>query len=390
MDSYRTELFFIAFAAALAPLFARIPTQFRMPLVVVEILLGMIIGPQVLNLASSDGLVAMLGELGLTFLLFMVGLEINLDHLKGNLLTLAASGWLLSFSLAMISMAFFHNIGLLQMPPVLAAVALSTTALGIVGPILKDSNRVDSNFGRALLGAAAMGEFAPLMVLSFVLIPVHGTVWHTILVVAFVAISILVADTAIRVRTSALMDRISETMRRRDQLPVRICIAVQALLVALAARFGINVVFGAFAAGLIVNLLARQTQTGGTLLRQDLNAIGYGFLIPFFFIAAGMRFDIRDLWSTPLVPVQITGLLILLLLVRGLPVLLYRKLLAPEERLPFAFYSATGLPLIVIISEIGVASGLMSEDRAMVLVSAGMISVLVFPMVAQSLLDERR
>ena len=386
MEPYRTELFFIALAAALAPLLSRIPQRFRMPLVVVEILLGMMIGPQILNLASSDGLVAMLGELGLTFLLFMVGFEIKLDQLQGKVLTLAVGGWLLSFVLAMFSMLFFHAIGLIQIPPFLAAVALSTTALAILAPILRDDGRLDSDFGKLLLSAAAMGEFGPLMVITFLLIPTHSTVWHTLFMLAFVGITFLVADMAVRVRSSNWMDLIAETMRSSGQLPVRICIAVQALLVALAAKFGINVVIGAFAAGLVVNISTKEE--GVEVLRQNLDAIGYGFLIPFFFIAAGLRFDISALWATPLVPVQIIALLALLVLIRGAPIMLYGKLLAPSEKLPFALYSATGLPLIVIISEIGVSSGLISQSMAAVLVSAGMISVLVFPVLAQRLFDE--
>lgn len=153
------------------------------------------------------------------------------------------------------------------------------------------------------------------------------------------------------------------------------------MLVALAAKFGLNVVFGAFAAGMVVGLASKGE--GGVLLRQKLDAIGYGFLIPIFFIVAGMRFDVSALWASPLVPVQLIALLGLLVLVRGAPVLLYRQSLAPEDKLPFALYSATGLPLIVIVTEIGVSSGLMAPDRAAVLVSAGMISVLLFPVLAR-------
>jgi len=351
-----------------------------------EILLGMAIGPQILNLASSDGLISMLGELGLSFLLFMVGIEIDLEQFRGKLLTLAVGGWMLSFLLAMVSTLFLHSIGLIHVPPVLAAVAVSTTALGIVAPILRDNGNIDADFGKLLLSAAAMGEFGPMLVISFALIPTHSTVWHTLFMLAFLGITFLVVDMAIRVRSSPWMNLVSETMRTSGHLPVRICIAVQALLVALATKFGINVVIGAFAAGLVVNLCTEDEDTAD--LRHNLNAIGYGFLIPFFFISAGMRFDISALWSTPLVPIQIIALLVLLVAVRGAPIMLYGKLLTPSQKLPFALYSATGLPLIVIISEIGVSSGLMSADKGTVLVSAGMISVMLFPVLAQKFINE--
>jgi len=381
METYRSELFIIAFVAALAPLLAEIPSRFRLPVVVVELLLGILIGPHIFNLASPDGLVGMLGELGLTFLLFMVGLEIDLGEIQGRPSALAVGGWFLSFVVAMVSMFIVHAIGLIKGPPILAAVALSTTALGVLAPILRDEGVLDSDFGKLVLSAAAMGEFGPLVVISLLLIPTHSTVIHTIFIVAFIIVAFLAAYMAIQVRSSRLIEALAHTLQSSGQLPVRICIALQALLVVLAAEFGLNIVIGAFAAGMVVGLASRGE--GGMLLRQKLDAIGYGFLIPIFFIDAGMRFDVSALWAGPLVPVQLIALLGLMVLVRGAPVLLYGRSLSRSDQLPFALYSATGLPLIVIIAEFGVSSGLMAEDRAAVLVSAGMISVLLFPIFAQ-------
>lgn len=233
-----------------------------------------------------------------------------------------------------------------------------------------------------------MGEFGPLIVISFALIPTHDTVWHTLFMLAFVGVAVLVADMAIRVRSSGWMDAIANTMRSSDHLPVRICIAVQALLVALAAKFGINVVIGAFTAGLVVNFSTKEES--GLAFRKDLGAIGYGFLIPFFFINAGMRFDISALWARPLGLIEIAALLGFFVLIRAVPLLLYKNELAPTERLPFALYSATGLPLIVIISEIGLSSGSISLDQAAILVSAGMVSVLLFPTIAQRLMERAK
>lgn len=381
METYRSELFFIALAAALAPLLAHIPSRFRLPVVVVELLLGIFIGPHIFNLVSADGLVGMLGELGLTFLLFMVGLEIDLGEIQGRPSVLAVGGWLLSFAVAMVCMFIIHAIGLIQAPPILAAAAVSTTALGVLAPILRDEGILESDFGKLVLSAAAMGEFGPLMVISLLVIPTHTAWLHTLFMLAFVGIAFSVAYMTLRVRSSRLIDALAHTMQSSGQLPVRICIVLQALLVALAAKFGLNVVMGAFAAGMVVGLASKGE--GGILLRQKLDAIGYGFLIPIFFITAGMRFDVAALWASPLVPVQIIALLVLLVLVRGAPILLYGQVLPQTDKLPFALYSATGLPLIVIITEIGVSSGLMMPDRAAVLVSAGMISVLLFPILAQ-------
>ncbi len=253
-------------------------------------------------------------------------------------------------------------------------------------PILRDKGILDTEFGKLLLSAAAMGELGPLLAISFLIIPEHSPFLHTLLMIVFAGIVLLSAYMATQVRSSKIIDLLAYTMQSSGQLPVRICIALQALLVALAAKFGFNVVMGAFAAGMVVSLAS--TGEGGVMLRQKLDAIGYGFLIPFFFIVAGMKFDLSALWASPLVPVQISCLLGLLVLVRGAPVLLYNHLLSPNNKLPFALYSATGLPLMVIISELGISSGLMAPDKGAVLVCTGMISVFLFPMLAENFMQK--
>jgi Kef-type K+ transport system membrane component KefB len=381
METYHSELFVIVFAAALAPLLAELPAAFRLPVVVLEIVLGIIIGPRVLHLVGPDGMLGVLGDLGLTFLLFLVGLEIDIGEIAGRPMSLAVGGWFLSFLVAMALSFLFSVVGLIQAPPLLVAVALSTTALGILVPILRDGGKLGTDFGKYLLAAGAMGEFGPLVAIALLLFPTHATVLHSLLMVVFLALAFGAAYLALHMHALGVLDWLAKTLQTSGQLPVRLCIALQALLATLAGAFGLNMVMGAFAAGMVVGLVSRNEQ--GSRLREKLDAIGYGFLVPIFFIVAGMRFDLAALWSGPLVPVQIIVLLVLLILVRGVPAWLYGKALAPEDKLPFALYSATGLPLIVIISELGVAHGLMAPGRAAVLVSAGMISVLLFPVLAE-------
>ncbi len=380
MEAYPSELLLIAFVAMLAPLLAELPSRLRLPVVVIEIVLGLLIGPHVFNFTSPDGMIGTLGELGLAFLLFMVGLEIDFDKIRGRPLSLAVGSWFLTFLLAMICMFFFNVIGLIQTPVMLAATALSTTALGVLAPILRDRGELDTDFGRYVLATAAVGEFAPLVLISLLLISAHGTFLHSLFIVTFIIIAFIVTNIALHMRSSPLIEKLAHTMKSSGQLPVRICILLQVLLVTLAAKFGLNIVLGAFTAGMVVGLAIKGSE--GSLLRHKLDAIGYGFLIPVFFIVAGMKFEISALWSTPLAPIQVVLLSGLLILVRGVPLFLYKKELTPEEKIPFMFYTATGLPLIVIISEIGVSSGLMAADRGSILVSAGMISVIFFPLLA--------
>jgi Kef-type K+ transport system membrane component KefB len=199
-------------------------------------------------------MIGTLGELGLTFLLFMVGLEIDFDRIRGRPLSLAVSGWFFSFILALVCMFFFQTIGLIQTPPLLAAVALSTTASGVLAPILRDRGELNTDFGTYMVAAAAAGEFGPLVVISMLLIPTHSTIVHTLFMVTFIIIALVAAKIALNTRSSRLIDILTRTMQSSGQLPVRLCILLQILFVALAAKFGLNIVMGAFAAGMVVGL----------------------------------------------------------------------------------------------------------------------------------------
>ncbi|MDZ4153863.1 cation:proton antiporter, partial [Methylicorpusculum sp.] len=202
METYPSELLLIAFIAMLAPLITELPKGFRLPVVVLEVFLGILIGPHVFNLSGPTGFIGLLGDLGLTFLLFMVGLEIDFEKIHGRPFSLAIGGWLVSLSVAMICMLFFNGIGLIQTPPLLAAVALSTTALGILAPILRDRGLLDTDFGTHLIAAAAVGEFGPLVVISMVLIPTHSTIVHTLFMVTFMIIALIAAYAALNMRST--------------------------------------------------------------------------------------------------------------------------------------------------------------------------------------------
>ncbi|QXP82841.1 cation:proton antiporter [Methylococcus sp. Mc7] len=383
MESFRTDLLLIALMAMLAPILAEVPKSFRMPIVVAEILLGIVAGPQMLHLAEPSLVVDALAHLGLTFLIFLVGMEIDLGKIGIRPLTVGALGWTLSFGVAIVCVLLFQAMGLIHLPLLLAAAALTTTALGVLVPILRDLGEIDTDFGKYVLASGAVGELGPMFLLSFMAIPSHGNFLHTLFVLSFLAITLIAANLAIRVRSSPLLDRLARSMQSSGQLPVRICIALQALLILLAGKFGLDIVMGALASGMVAGLASKGPE--GKALRSKLEAIGYGFLVPIFFVTAGIHFDLGALWASPLAPLQIIILLALLILVRSIPLFVYRRSLSPADVVPFILYSATGLPLIVVITEIGLSSGLMSSERAAVLVSAGMISVLAFPILADRL-----
>lgn len=380
MDSNYSQLAVLALVALVAPLISGLPRQIRLPVVVVELLLGIGLGPHALNLLQPTGLVSELSELGLTFLLFMVGFESDPSLFKGPNFQKAVSGWVLSFLLGLGLMTLFSITGLITAPPLMAAVGLSTTALGVLAPILRDQGELDSAFGRLFLPVATLGEFGPLMVISVLLIPAHSTVIHTLFIVLFTGLAFLAAFGAYHPTIRDLGSRLFAVLPQSGEFQVRLCILIQAVFIALAAKFGLNVVIGAFAAGLIVSLATRDRNSD--VLKEKLHGLGYGFLIPFFFIVAGTRIDLSVLASNPLTLFQILGLLVLLLVIRGVPVFLYQQDLSREEKIRFTLYSATGLPIMVIVTEIGVDSGLMRPERATALLCAGMLSVVVFPLLA--------
>ena len=373
--------------AVAAPLIAEIPIGFRLPVVVLEMALGIVVGPHVLGLARVEGLLGWLGgTLGLAALFFMAGMELDLERVRGRPLLLAAYGWVLSLALALSATALLNYLPFIH-APMMVAVALTSTALGTLLPILRDSGQLETEFGRHILAVGAMGEFGPIVAVSLVLTREYSEWLQVVLMFALVAITFLAAFAALRVRPPKVLELLDRTMHTSSQLPVRVSMLLIALLFVLSETFGLDAVLGAFAAGIIVGLATRGEN--GKPLRHKIDAVCFGFLVPFFFVTSGMKFDVGALLHSTKTMLLVPGFLILLLVVRGSPVFLYRKDLTKYERLPFALYSATTLSMVVAITEIGVRSGRMRSDIAAALVGAGMLSVLLFPTIAGVLLSKR-
>ena len=340
-----------------------------------------------LGLAKVEGLLGWLGgTLGLAALFFMAGMELDLERVRGRPLLLAGYGWVLSLALALSATALLNYLPFIH-APMMVAVALTSTALGTLLPILRDSGQLDTEFGRHILAVGAMGEFGPIVAVSLVLTREYSEWLQVALMFALVAITFLAAFAALRVRPPKVLELLDRTMHTSSQLPVRVSMLLIAFLFVLSETFGLDAVLGAFAAGIIVGLATRGE--GGKPLRNKIDAVCFGFLVPFFFVTSGMKFDLGALLHSANTMLLVPGFLILLLVVRGSPVFLYRKDLTKYERLPFALYSATTLSMVVAITEIGVRSGRMRSDIAAALVGAGMLSVLLFPTIAGVLLSKR-
>jgi Kef-type K+ transport system membrane component KefB len=368
-------LLLIAAGAVLAPVLAEQSRGMRIPSVVIELVIGILMGPYVLNIAHPNGVVTALSDMGLTFLMFMAGFELNLRRLKGRPLNLAATGWLISLALAL-GFAFALVSTGLALDTLIVGLALTTTALGTLLPVVSDAGVLHTRFGAYLLGIGTAGEFGPIVAVS-ILFSKKDPVLISLLLVAFVAAAATTALLAARTHPPRFVALLRRHLNSSGQLPVRVAVLLVLLLVYLALKLGLDVLLGAFAAGIVVRQLSLGEDS--KVVESKLQAIGFGFLIPIFFIVSGIHFDLH-LLKTANALLRILLFLVLFLVVRGTPVyLLYRKALHRAERLPMVLFSATGLPLIVVITSIGTAEGRMRPVNAAALVGAGILSVLFFP-----------
>jgi Kef-type K+ transport system membrane component KefB len=383
VDVDRETLLAVLVVAALAPVVADLPSRVRVPIVVAELVMGIVIGPDVLGLAEPGQLLDIFKQLGLGFLFFLAGMEIDFDRVRGAPASLALRGWGMSLAIGLAAAGVLYAVDLAG-APVLVGLALTTTALGALVPIIKDAGLADSRYGRFTLAAGATGELGPIVALSLVLAVESGDPWRTLLLVVFALISVGTAAVALRARPTRVVRLLEATMHSSGQLAVRLAVLLLVSLFLLAGSLGLDVVLGAFTAGLIAGLVSRGEAAHA--FHVKLEGIGYGFLIPIFFIATGIEFDLDALFSSVGTIALVPLFAALFILARGTPAwVLYRNELAARERVALALMSASALPLIVAITEVATESGRLGDEEAVALVGAGMISLLVLPAVAVGL-----
>jgi Kef-type K+ transport system membrane component KefB len=311
-------------------------------------------------------------------------MDLDLQKVRGRPLDLAVRGWILSVALGLSIAGLLHLVPSVQ-APIIVGLALTTTALGTFMPILRDSGKLDSKFGSFVVAAGAAGEFGPVIVVSLLLTPVYGGWLEAALMLAFVAVAIVAALIALGLRPPKILALLERSMHSSTQLPVCISIFLVASFDVLSERIGLEAVLGAFAAGMVVGLASRSE--ANSLFREKIEAVCFGFFVPFFFVMSGINLDLRSLLQSPKSMLLLPVFLVLFLVVRGTPVFLYPKDLAKEERWPLALYSATALPMVVAITSIGVRTGHMRSNVAAALVGAGLLSVLLFPTIAGAMLS---
>ncbi len=378
-------VFWILTAAVLAPLLAEIPIAFKVPVVVLEVVLGIVIGPKILNLVQFDGFVVTMFSFGMTMTLMMAGMELDFAEIKGRPLVLAVGGWIVSVLLGVTVVGLLHAIPQVH-APLMVTLAMCTTGLGVLIPVFRDTDQLRTAFGRFVLASGTLGEVGPIVAMAL-LLSQHYSTWQEagflLTFIAIVAAAIAVGMTA---RPPKILAMLGRHMHRSTQLPVRMALLMLGALILLADRFGFESIFGAFAGGMVQGQVTRGEN--GAALREKLETISFSWFYPFFFVGAGIKFNVGALGQDFTTMLLVPTFTVLFLIVRGAPVLLYRGHIEPAQRLPFALSSAVpSLSIIVVITEIGVRRNLMNPDVAAAMIGAALLSVLLFPSIAGSLLS---
>ena len=374
----------LALVAALTPLVVALLPGPRIPQVVIFLLGGVVIGPHVLGLADTNN-IQLLSDIGLGFLFLLAGYELDPLLLRQRPGRLAITGWLMSAVISVGVTAGLTAVGYIK-DYVPVGLALTTTALGTLLPILRDNGMLGGNLGRQVFAAGAVGELFPILIIAvFLSKRGHFIALASVLLVG--ALAIVLSLVPWLARSNAVKRIIEEGQDATAQITLRWAVVLLFALLAFASRFGLDVVLGAMLAGIVLRIWTRRLNLDTESLERKFDTVGYGIFIPIFFISSGMTIDLASIIHSPL---RLLVLLALLLLVRGLPsLLIYRHDLRPRQRLEMTFITATSLPLLIALADIGEQDGVMLPATAAALVGAGVLSVLIFPLVAVGLYRSR-
>jgi len=382
-------LLIVAIVAFLAPLLLGLTPARRLPAIVLEIVAGIIIGPSVLGWVKVDLPISILSVFGLAFLLFLAGLEVELERLRGRLLMFVGLAFLLSLALALLVGYGLYAAGQV-VSPLLIAIILVATGLGIIIPVLKDAGESASDFGQLVIAGAMFAEFGSIILLSlFFSREATSTGTKVVLLAGFALLAAAFAFVVLRLerstRITAVLLRLQDTTA---QIRVRGAFMLLVAFVALASVLGLETILGAFIAGVILRVVDGDRAMTHPQFRLKLEAIGFGVFIPVFFVTSGIRFDLAALISSPATLLRVPIFLLALLLVRGVPALIYRPLVGNRRSVVAGLLQATSLSFIVAASQIGLELGLITKATGAALIAAGLLSVLIFPIIALTLLRQ--
>jgi Kef-type K+ transport system membrane component KefB len=384
-----TGVLVVAAIAFAVPLVLGLTPTLHLPSVVIEIVAGIVIGPAILGLVEVDLPLEVLSLLGLAFLLFLAGLEIDLDRLRGARLRSAATGFVVSLAIAVGIGLGLYAAGIIG-APLLVAIILSSTSLGIVIPVLADAGHSSTTLGQLIIAGSSIADFGAIILLSLFFSEDSSSVGSTLLLIGgFVALVVALGLALAEVeRSSRLSSALARLQDSSAQIRVRGAFLLLIGLVVIAQVFGLEVILGAFFAGAVLRLLDRDEMMTHTGFHTKLQAVGYGVFIPFFFVTSGMQLDVGALLSGGAALALIPVFVLALLLARGLPAALYRPMVGSKGSLAAALLQATSLPFIVAATGIGMGLGILSPAIGAAMVVAGLLSVVLFPLGALTLLRD--
>jgi Kef-type K+ transport system membrane component KefB len=382
-----TGLVIVCLVAFAAPLLLGLVPKLRLPAVVLEIMAGILIGPAVLGWVTVDEPIRVLSVLGLSFLLFLAGLELDTKLLRGPRLRLALVAFVVSAALAL-AIALALNVAGMVPSTLIVAVVLSATALGIVAPVLKDAGEGSSEFGQLVVAGASISDFATVLALSLLFAEeTDDRSAQLLLVGGFVVLTTLIVVALSAAERSRRLGGV--LLRLQDstaQIRIRGAFLLLVVFAALAEHLGLEVILGTFVAGALLAILDRDYVHTHPKFHEKLEAIGFGVFVPVFFVTSGVQFDAGALFADLGTIARVPIFLLALLAARGLPALLYRPLVGGDRALVAGLLQATSLPFIVAATAIGVEVDALTRTNASALVAAGLLSVVIFPMTAVTLL----
>jgi Kef-type K+ transport system membrane component KefB len=385
MQSY-TSFVIVAVIAFTAPLIRAMFPQILVPAMVLEILGGIIVGPHGIGIAEPTEPVEVFSTIGLACLLFLAGREIQVERLRGVLLKNSLVGFAISFVLAFVVGTLLHEVGLIE-TPLLVAIVLVATSLSIIIVPLKDARETDTDWGQQLIASAAIAEFGAVVLLSFFYSGQHeGPATEVLHLCLFVLLAALVLYSIAR---GAQFKRVTAAIQRLEgtsaQIRVRGDFALIAVVAGVASQLGLETILAAFTVGVIRGMTSGHEE----LQEERLDAVAFGIFIPFFFVDTGLDFNVGALFGSVSDLIRLPIFLAAVLLVRGLPALMYRTQFATRRVAAAGLLQATSLSFIVVATHIGFDQHIMLAATSTAFVAAGMITVVVFPALAFALLGER-
>ena len=380
------NLLIVVGVAFVAPLLLGFFPSVKLPSVVLEIIAGIVIGPSVLGIVHVDEAISVISVLGLAFLLFLAGLEIDFQRLRGQVLRVTMIAFVVSFGIALLVALVLKATGLIE-TPLLIAIILCATSLGVLIPVLKDAGEISSTFGQLIVAAGTIADFGAVILLS-IFFSGEGSVGSTLILIGSLVVLAVAVFIAVKgaERSSLLRQDLLRLQDTTAQIRVRGAVVLLVGFAAIADSLGLESILGAFIAGAVLSLLDKDEQMTHPEFRRKLEGVGFGIFIPVFFVTSGVNYDLDALTSSASNVLMVPIFLAALLAARGLPALLYRRLLDTKHTAIAGLMQATSLPFIVAAVAIGEDLNLVTAAEGAALIGAGLLSVLLFPVIGLGLL----